>query len=46
MSIKQITLKTSPYTFTNDKGEVVKGYWFRNEEGNDQLAVQDSSGRW
>lgn len=46
MPIRQIALGTSPYTFTNDKGEEVKGYWFRNEDGQDQLAVQNSDGRW
>lgn len=34
MPTRQITLGTSPYTFTNDKGEDVKGYWFRNQDGN------------
>lgn len=46
MPTRQITLGTSPYTFTNDKGEDVKGYWFRNPDGDDQLAVQDDNGRW
>lgn len=46
MPTRQITLGTSPYTFTNNKGEDVKGYWFKNQDGNDQLAVQDNSGRW